>query len=153
GLVMAPALLTWAPLLYPPLGRRGVTGRWPPRRRAEAGALLAGLVATGLLVFGGPLSDTIGGHPLEYTMFPFVIWAALRFGRRGAAAVTLVASALAIWGTLRATGPFGAGPVHERLLLLQVFLGVMAVTALLLSAALTERRRNEQGTAALHAVT
>jgi PAS domain S-box-containing protein len=53
----------------------------------------------------------------------------------------LAASSLAIWGTLGGTGPFVAGTNHERLLSLQLFMAVVAVTSLLLSAALTERRR------------
>jgi signal transduction histidine kinase len=41
-------------------------------------------------------------------------------------------------------GPFGTGPIQGRLLLLQAFMGVVAITALLLGAALCERRRAEE---------
>jgi PAS domain S-box-containing protein len=143
ALVVAPLLLTW------------VAGRqpWPPRRRAEALILLAGLVATCWIVFTGRLTTGFGDSSLAYSIFPFVIWAALRFGQQGTTAVTLVASSLAVWGTVHGLGPFATGPPHERLLLLQVFTAVIAVTGLLLAAALTERRRDEQRTAVLHAVT
>jgi signal transduction histidine kinase/ActR/RegA family two-component response regulator len=143
ALVVAPVLLTWA------AGR----GRWPAWRLVEGIVLLGGLIATGAIVFGGRATTGLGESTLAYSIFPFLIWAALRFGQRATTAVTLVASGLAVWGTARGLGPFGAGPAHERLLLLQIFMAVIAVTALLLSAALTERRRETQRTAALYAVT
>src|SRR5439155_9559425 len=52
---------------------------------------------------------------------------------------TFLASGIAVWGTVNGLGPFGAGTLHESLILLQVFMGVVAVTALLLGAAVTER--------------
>jgi PAS domain S-box-containing protein len=130
GLVVAPVLLAWA--------KR--PGQWPLTRLAEAGALLAGLVATGLLVFGGPLPGGIRAYQFAYTVFLFAIWAAFRFGQQGTSGLTLVASSLAIWGTWRGYGPFATGSMHENLLALQVFMGVVAVTSLLLSAALAERK-------------
>jgi signal transduction histidine kinase/CheY-like chemotaxis protein len=69
------------------------------------------------------------------------MWAAVRFGQRGTTAVTIVAAALAIWSTAHGMGPFGGGGVPQKLLTLQLFLGVVATSALLLSAALTERQR------------
>ena len=78
---------------------------------------------------------------MAYSIFPFVVWAALRFGQQGTTIVTLVASGLAIWGTVGGLGPFGTGPVPERLLLLQIFMAVIAITGMLLAAALSERRQ------------
>jgi signal transduction histidine kinase/integral membrane sensor domain MASE1/ActR/RegA family two-component response regulator len=143
ALVMAPVLLTWP-------ARRGP---WSARRLVEAVALFGGLIATSALVFGGRASTGLGESTLAYSIFPFIIWAALRFGQRETTAVTLIASGLAVWGTVRGLGPFGGGSAHERLLLLQIFMAIIAVTALLLAAALTERRREAQRTAALYAVT
>jgi signal transduction histidine kinase/ActR/RegA family two-component response regulator len=134
ALLVAPPLLTWA---------TGQSQR-SLRRPVEALALIAGLIATSWVVFLGGLTTGLGGSSLAYIVFPFVIWAALRFGQRATTAVTLVASSMTIWATLQGLGPFGAGPVHDRLLLLQVFMGVVASTALLLGAALAERQRAEQ---------
>ncbi len=134
ALVVAPVLLTWVSG-----GGKRVLGR-----PAEAGALIVGLVAASWLAFLGDFTTDLGGVSLAYIVFPFVIWAALRFGQPGTTAVTLVAAALTIWATLNSLGPFGTGPIHERLLLLQVFMGVVAVTALVLGAALAERRRGEE---------
>src|SRR5262249_52186402 len=116
-LVVAPLLLTWAGWHRLP---------WRPWRLAEAGALLLGLVAVCLLVFAGP-TDFFSFHPLAYTVFPFMIWAALRFGQPVATLITFVASGIALWGTVGGYGPFAARTTHESLILVQVFMGIVAV--------------------------
>jgi signal transduction histidine kinase/ActR/RegA family two-component response regulator len=131
-LVMAPVLLVW-------FAER--PGRWPRSKLIEAGLLMTGLMTLGLVVFLRRFPTGTEHFPLEYTIFPFIIWAALRFGQRGAASVTFVIAALAILGTIQGSGPFAKGPVHENLLLLQLFMAVVALTALLLAASTTERRR------------
>jgi PAS domain S-box-containing protein len=134
NLVVAPLLLTWA-------GWRRVA--WRPRRVVEAGALLLGLAAISLLVFAGP-TDLFSFHPLAYTVFPFMIWAALRFGQPAATLVTFVASGMAIWGTVSGYGPFAAPTTHESLILVQVFMGVVSVTALILGAVTIEREQAKE---------
>ncbi len=133
ALVVAPVLLTW--------GSGG--GNRVRQRPAEAVALILGLVAASWLAFLSGFTTGLGGASLAYLVFPFVIWAALRFGQPGTTAVTVVAASVTIWATLNSMGPFGGLPIHERLLLLQVFMGVVACTSLLLGAALSERRRVE----------
>src|SRR5262249_53310738 len=111
-------------------------------RLIEFGGLLLGLTAMGFFVFGDYFAPEAGDYSYPYAIFPFVIWAALRFGQPGTTVATLAASSLAIWGTLGGTGPFAAGStIHERLLSLQLFMAVVAVTSFLLIAALMERRR------------
>ena len=134
NLVVAPLLLTWA-------GWRRIA--WRPRRADEAGGMLLGLVAVSLLVFAGP-AGIFFFHPLAYTVFPFVIWAALRFGQHAAALMTFVASSIAIWGTVRGYGPFAGPTTHESLMLVQVFMGVVAITTLILGAVTIERERAKE---------
>jgi PAS domain S-box-containing protein len=133
-LVVAPLLLTWA-------GRHRLP--WRPGRVAEAGALLLGVVAVSLLVFAGPTAR-FSFHPLAYAVFPFAIWAALRFGQPGATLTTFATSGIAIWGTARGSGPFAVPTTHESLVLLQVFMGVVAVTTLVLAAVTLERERAKE---------
>jgi PAS domain S-box-containing protein len=142
ALIVAPALLTWADRL---------AARRRPRRLAEACVLLLGLGVVSAAVFaGGPPAGR--GYPLEYTVFPFVIAAALRFGQPGAAAVTLTVAAIAVWATMNGHGPFAKGTTHENLILLQLYMAVVAVTALLLGAITAERRTAGRRLAASHAV-
>ena len=129
-LVMAPVLLVWA--------RAPRTG-WRPRRVGEALVLLGGLLAVGLLVFIEPAGARLMRDALPYKVFPFVIWGALRFGQRGAVTVTFVASSLAVLSSVQGWGPFSMGTPHENLVALQFFNAVVAVSALLLGAAIAER--------------
>jgi signal transduction histidine kinase/ActR/RegA family two-component response regulator len=137
-IVVAPAILTWA-------------RAWPrlaTPRLLEAGVLGVGVLATCAIVFVGPLAQPVTGYPLHYAIFPFVAWAALRFGQRGTTAVTIAAAAVAVWSIANGWGPFATGTLHERLLLLLVFLATVAVTGLLLAAAVAERdRAKERGAA------
>jgi len=131
-LVVAPVVLLWA------------TGpHWPPRRAQlfEASLLVACLVLVGELVFGGLLPDAYRNIPLEFVCIPFLLWAALRFGARGAATALVLLCVIAIRGTLQGLGPFVWGTANESLVLLQAFMGVTAVTTLILAAVVAERGR------------
>ena len=129
ALVVAPPLLAWA------AGDRARV----ESRAGEAGILALTVAAVGLIAFASPLGMRGGGYPLHYTIFPVVVWAALRFRQVGAATVTLVASGIAIWSTVHGQGPFAMAATHESLIMLQLFLAVVAVTGLLLAAAISER--------------
>src|SRR5262249_46678033 len=110
GVLVAPLLLTWA--------TRPAT-RPPPARAGRGAGLIGTLILASLVVFAGGFTRDISHHPLEYTVFPFVVWAALRFGQPGTTAVSLVASGIAIWGTVHGYGPFARGAPHDNLMLLQ----------------------------------
>ncbi len=135
ALIVAPVLLTWG-------ARREIT--WSLGRIAEAGALLASLGLVSQMVFGGWLVAAAIESPLAFAIFPFSIWAAMRFSQREAAMATLVVSAIAVWNTARAVGPFAGKTPTESFLLLQIFMSVVAVTALILGAAMGGRRRVEE---------
>src|SRR2546425_975882 len=132
-LVVAPVVLLWA------------TGpHWPPRRAQllEASLLVACLVVVGELVFGGLFPAEYKNYPLEFVCIPFVLWAAFRFGARGAATALVLLCGIAIRGTLEGFGPFVGRTPNESLLLLQAFMGVTAVTTLILAAGVAERSRS-----------
>src|SRR2546428_6351261 len=131
-LVVAPVVLLWA------------TGpHWPPRRAQllEAGLLIACLVLAGEVAFGGLLPAAYSNTPLEFVCIPFLLWAAFRFGARGAATALVLVCGIAIRGTLPGLGPFGWGTPDGSLVLLQSFIGVTAVTTLILAAVVAERSR------------
>jgi len=106
----------------------------------EIGGLIAGLAAVCAGVFARRF-ESAALYPFEYIVFPFLIWAAIRFGVAGAALANLLAAAVAIWGTVHGLGPYAAqGPRgDERLMLLQIYLGVIAGSSLLLGATASDR--------------
>jgi signal transduction histidine kinase len=66
----------------------------------------------------------------------------------GATAATAIVWVLAIASTLRGLGPFALATPHDSLLMLQLFMGVVSCTALLLGAAIAERDAAERRRAA-----
>ncbi len=129
-------------LLFPSLAR---TKLWPPNRRTiEALAAAGSLVAIGALVFTGHLQFAGVPFTMEFLVFPVVIWCALRFGPRGAAVAAVTCSAIAVWGTLLEVGPFVRGGMTESIIVMQVFMAAVALTAMLLGAAVAERQRSDE---------
>jgi integral membrane sensor domain MASE1/anti-sigma regulatory factor (Ser/Thr protein kinase) len=126
-LVVAPALLV------------AVT-HWPynraPGRPLEAVGLAAVLVTTSFIAFST-------SAPLIYLIFPPLIWTTLRFWQPGATATSLIVAGVAIPFAEADAGPFAGHPPDERLLFAQTFVGVAGITALVLAAVITERRRVE----------
>jgi PAS domain S-box-containing protein len=134
NLVVAPLLFAW---------KGGAPVRLSVRRTGESIALLVSTVAISLLVFSDAVTASFTNA--AYLLFPVLIWAALRFGPRGAATAVFLVSAIAIWGTAQGIGPFVRAEVNENLLWLQTFMGALAVTSLLLAADVTQRRHAEAG--------
>jgi signal transduction histidine kinase len=130
--IVAPVILTFA--------RHAQS---PRRRFVEIVALAAASTAATGLVFG-LVADPSGAHPLEYVIFPFVVAAAVRGGPPASALAALGSSSVAIWHTVGGSGPFGGPAVHESLILLQAFMGVIAGTGMLLAAAISEREIGER---------
>lgn len=134
-LIIAPLLLIWA--------TRGVP-RLKPRELLESVGLIIGVVAVGLGIFLAQNTSAVGSHPLTYVALLPLLWAAFRFGARGAITAAFVMDGIALWGTLRGWGPFAGADPNQSLLYLQTFIGTAAVTALALALAVSERRRTEQ---------
>jgi signal transduction histidine kinase len=131
ALVVAPALLVW---LSPP--RFHAQGR----QYVEGLLLLVLLILVTWYVFGSIPPDGILHQALIYMIFPFIIWAALRFGQHGATLTILITSGIAIWGTIHGLGPFSLETLNDSLVLLQTFMAVVSLTGLILAAATMERR-------------
>ncbi len=131
ALVVAPVLLVWISL---------------PPYLSNQRSYLEGTIQLSLLgfitwyVFSNQPPVGILHQALLYVIFPFMIWAALRFGQRGATTAILLVSGIAIWGTASGMGPFSLESKNDSLILLQTFLGVVSLTMLILTAATVERR-------------
>lgn len=117
---------------------------WSREQIVELAVLFLGLFFAVWIVFGGRFHSEVKNYPLEYLCIPFLVWAAFRFGRRKAATATCVLAGIAIWGTLKGFGPFSRDAVNTSLLLVQSFVGVVAVTNLALAAEISERKRADE---------
>ena len=127
-LIVAPALLI-------------ALTHWPFRRAPGRGAeaLVLGLALAGVSVLVCSRDTN-----LAYVVFPFLIWAALRFWQPGAAAASLIVAVIAVAFTANAEGPFASGGPDQRLLLAQTFVAVAGMSALVLAAVTSERARAER---------
>jgi PAS domain S-box-containing protein len=130
-LVVAPVLFSWT-------ARPRIRDT---RRLLEVIALVVGTAAAADLGLLQSL-DYLPLGELEYTylLFPFVVWAALRFGPRGASLVTLVVAAVAVWHTARGGGPFLLDSVNSTLLVVACYLLVLVVTGLAVASAVWSER-------------
>jgi len=106
-------------------------------RVLEALALAAAIIGGSVLAFHRP-ADEVSYFP-PHMLFPALLWAALRFGPRGAAWANLTVSVVSVVATAHQLGPFARPSLNESLLLLQTFMAMMVLTVLVLAAAGAER--------------
>ena len=138
GLVVAPFIVAWA---------SRSTVQWTLRLYIEAAICGGGLLFGTLTSFNSWFVYGIQNYPLAYLPFPFLVWGALRFGQRGATSGTLLVTALALYSLLRRRGPFVATNETESLMLMGSYIGMLAITNLLLAAGAAERRVAERAVA------
>ena len=132
-------ILTVTPLILSLDARRSNRERPWVRRPVESLILVLLLVTLSLGIFGrGPIS------PLEpylhpYMMVLLIFWSALRLGQRFTLGSILVLSALLIFGTVAEPDAiFASSEANQSLLDLQIFIGVLAILGLVISALTAE---------------
>lgn len=147
-LTVTPVIITWVAAGRPALK----LGR--PARLVEAGLLFACLLLILWIVFGGSRLTAFSFLNLPYAIFPFLMWAAVRFRPHISTLAYLLVVVFAVWTTNRGAGPFvAAGPVDVHYVLnLQLFLAVNTLSSLVLTAVFNElnqtKRHLEQFSAA-----
>jgi len=125
ALIVIPLALAWA---------QPRPGAWR-RRDAWRGALTIGAVVALSAI---ALADD---PALTYVVFPALIYAALRFGRRGATLAVAVAAGMTVWITANKTGAFVTHSITDVALGTQLYIAVAALTTLCLAAIVSERER------------
>jgi two-component system, LuxR family, sensor kinase FixL len=133
ALTLVPFIVTWS--------AEGIAWLSKIRRARffEGALLLFALLSVNTIVFYklGPTADSA----LLYLPLPFLIWAAVRFGSRGASAAICTLTFLAIWSAGHGYGPFSTRSAEENALSIQMFLIVMSVPLLLLAGLIEERSK------------
>lgn len=121
------------------------------RRIPSAIAYAAGMTAVATWVFVVPPA------PMTFAILPAVLAATYRFRLWGAAGAVLITTLVAVPATLTGFGPFATAAPTQRILLLQAFLMLTALSAVTIAALLNEldiqrvlidRRRREAEAAA-----
>jgi PAS domain S-box-containing protein len=131
-LVVAPLILNCRDLLQFLRGKRFV----------EIAFISLAVLVTSSMVFGR--RSLVQDDVLAFVVFPFVVWAAIRFRIAGAALASLLVTSVAVWGTASGYGPFvNHSPLHNAVLL-QVFIAVTALTGLVLAAVISEREHLQE---------
>ena len=124
-LVVAPLLL----VLYDAARR----GRPRPAHLLEGVAAVTAIVASSAVVF------LAGAWRYPFIIFPFLLWATLRFKAVGAAASAFLVGAIGTWGAVDGTLPLGGATATERVQLAQASFAVVAISLLVMGATLAER--------------
>lgn len=128
-LLMTPLLLSLPRLL-----------RWRGGAQFTELAILLGLLSlVSILIFDDRILLPIKLHVLAFAVFPFVLWAAIRFGVSGCALSMLFIAVIATAETAQGSGPFAQDTPLTNALLLQAFFGVLSLSGLTLAAVITER--------------
>ena len=123
ALVVVPFALAW---WRRPLGGLSRARTW------EAVIVMAGVVVLTEVAFSMRT-------PVAYIVFPGLIWAAIRFGPRGATLALVIAVGPAIWNTVHYEGPFVFHTVTHAVLTTQLYIAVAATTTLVIAAVVAER--------------
>jgi PAS domain S-box-containing protein len=128
-LMVAPLILTWATTPGSPVTRQKLL------ELTLVACLMIGLTLTTILV----QQDISLTQPLGYLAYPGLVWISLRFDRREVITTSFVISLLSVV-TISLVGERSPDYMQTLLNGIGYYLATLSATALLLSAALTERR-------------
>ena len=136
-MVGAPLVLNWAAMTSLKIS-------WA--RLAEAAVLFAGLSLSTALIFGvtNPGSGLL--LSLLYVTFPFLIWAALRFGTAGTSTALLLVAVVSVSYTANDFGPMRVigNSVDQQVIYLQIYLATAILSSLILAVLTEQRQQTEQ---------
>jgi PAS domain S-box-containing protein len=129
ALIAVPLILTWLPL---------------PRGRLRARTVTeAGVMVTAMLVLLWGIMTRVPPGPeaiiLLYTVLPIALFAAVRFGARGAASVATLGALTVSLAAEFGIGPFLSVPLAERHVAIQVFEVTLVAVPLVFGALIAER--------------
>lgn len=135
-LTVTPAILGW-------FGRARTWVRTSRAYYLEAMVLIATLSSLSYVMFVA--YRTNAPPTLLYSLVPFLVWSALRFGSGGAGTSTTIVALLSIWGAVHGRGPFAELDPINRVLSIQTFLLITSSPFLVLAVLVEERKHTEIG--------
>ena len=135
AVIVTPLLLLW---------KENPRWHWNKKQSEELATLFVGMIGTAWILFSGVFQTELKNYPLEYLCIPFLVWAAFRFGPREVATAACLLAGFAVWGTGHGFGAFAQESHNLSLLLMQAFLGIVAITTLAVAAEVSEHRHYEE---------
>ena len=132
---VTPALLSW-------VSEGRVLMRRSRAHHLEGLMLIAGLVLVSYIVF--TVREDSRSPALFYTLVPFLLWSALRFGWLGVSTSLVTVTSLSIWGAVHGRGPFSAMVPLTHPLPLQMFLVFASIPFMALAALAEEHEQAAQ---------
>jgi len=133
-LLITPIILAWASSFELKLTQK---------KLVETLLFIVILASIGSLFSFPYIADTIE-KSLPFLVIPLLLWLAFSFNLQIAISGILVSSIVAIYFTTLGEGPFILATTNSSLLLLQIFIGVIAITTLILSATVSERTKAQK---------
>ncbi len=129
-LLFTPFILSWT---------RGFKMKLTKRHLAEILVFILLLIAFGALLSLGKLASTME-KAMPFLAIPFLLWLSFRFNLQTSMSGILFTALSAIYfTTITGSGPFVLNSNENSIILLQVFIGVISITTLVLSSTVYER--------------
>ncbi len=138
-LLIAPLIVTWAHQ-----GRAALTAITGAAAIEWGAFIVLWCVASWSIFEGSEAHHLLQVFP--YMLLALLAWPALRFGQHGVTAALVVLAIFMLASSAVSKGPllWGGGDSEQRLLLSQIFLGVAAISGMLLAASGAESRAAER---------
>src|SRR5580692_2474418 len=132
------SFLTVTPAILGLLGQGRPSLRAPRAYYLEAATLIAALTSLSYFMFVAPGSSA--PPALLYSLVPFLIWSALRFGSAGVGTSATIVALMSIWGAVHGRGQFTETDPINRVLFLQLFLLFTSIPFMVLAVLVEERK-------------
>lgn len=134
-LTVTPAILGW-------VGHARAKVRAPRRYYVEASVLLAAVLALSYVIFSA--SEQATPPALLYSLVPFLLWSALRFGSTGVGTSATIIAIMSIWGDVHGRGPFTETAPVSSVMEVQLFLLSTTVPFMVLAVLVEEQKQGER---------
>ncbi len=117
---------------------KGIKLKFSAEKILEVSLFIAGTIGIVFLLQVEYFSTTIQ-RSLPFLILPFFLWLAFRFDLIVSMGGVLIVSLLSVYFTIENQGPFVLSEPYYSMLLLQIFIGVMSISTLVLSSTVKER--------------
>lgn len=117
--------------------------RFSKEKAVEVGVFILMMAGLYMLLQVHYLTPTLV-RALPFIMLPCLLWFAFRFELIVALSGVLLVSLISIYLTVNGSGPFVLKDSYNSMLLLQIFIGVISISTIVLSATVNERESVQQ---------